>query len=208
MSALRRTTLVDEVYESIKTMIMDHVLAPGARASIDSLARELDVSQTPVRESLARLVSDGLVAKRPMVGYTVTPLLTRDEFEHLFQVRLILEPEAAAMAAQRQSIVDGSLPRTSAGGYQGHAAFTAADAAFHHVVAAASGNPLLLESIDRLHAHLHLHRLHVPSNAVRTTRAEHRLIAAGLAAGQPDQAHEAMRQHLLAARSRHLAFWD
>ena len=46
---------------------MDHILPPGERVNIDALARELDVSPTPVREALARLEADGLVRKRPLV---------------------------------------------------------------------------------------------------------------------------------------------
>ena len=72
----RRNVLADDVYELVKAMVMDHVIRPGARVSIDGLARELAVSPTPVREALARLESDGLVLKEPLKGYRATPLLT------------------------------------------------------------------------------------------------------------------------------------
>ena len=72
---LRRQMLADDVYEAIKTMLMDHVIRPGARISIDGLAREFQVSSTPVREALARLESEGLALKEPLKGYRATPLL-------------------------------------------------------------------------------------------------------------------------------------
>src|SRR5689334_11529046 len=50
---LRRQMLADDVYEAIKTMLMDHTIRPGARISIDGLARDFQVSSTPVREALA-----------------------------------------------------------------------------------------------------------------------------------------------------------
>src|SRR4051812_10810655 len=78
---------------------MDHEMAPGDRLNIDALARQLAVSPTPVREALARLESDGLVRKRPLIGYTVAPVLTRQEFEELYDMRLILETAAARRAA-------------------------------------------------------------------------------------------------------------
>ena len=53
--APRRSVLSDEIYEMIKGMIFDHEIAPGSRVNIDALAVQLDVSQTPVREALARL---------------------------------------------------------------------------------------------------------------------------------------------------------
>ncbi|NUS84410.1 MAG: GntR family transcriptional regulator, partial [Streptomyces sp.] len=57
----RQDALTDRVYESVKAMIMDHEIAPGARVSIEGLARQLNVSATPVREALARLESERLV---------------------------------------------------------------------------------------------------------------------------------------------------
>ena len=95
-----RQVLADDVYESIKGMIMDHLIAPGERVNIDAVARELEVSQTPVRESLARLEADGLVTKLPLRGYSVAPLLTRRELEELFQLRLLIEPWGAGQAAR------------------------------------------------------------------------------------------------------------
>ncbi len=52
---LRRHVLSDETYEAIKAMVMNHEISPGARVNIDALAQHLEVSQTPVREALARL---------------------------------------------------------------------------------------------------------------------------------------------------------
>src|SRR5258708_2522363 len=98
---LRRSTLGEGVYETLTALVMGHTLAPGDRINIEARARELDVSPTPVREALARLESDGLVRKRPLVGYTVTPLLTRQEFTDMFDMRLVLEGAAARWAAQR-----------------------------------------------------------------------------------------------------------
>ncbi len=64
-----RTVLSDETYSRIREMLLTHEIAPGERINIDALARDLDVSQTPVREALARLESDDLVIKEPLRGY-------------------------------------------------------------------------------------------------------------------------------------------
>ena len=97
---LRRQMLADDVYEAIKTMLMDHVIRPGARISIDGLAREFQVSSTPVREALARLESEGLAVKEPLKGYRATPLLSLAEFDDLYRFRQLLEPWAARRAAE------------------------------------------------------------------------------------------------------------
>jgi DNA-binding GntR family transcriptional regulator len=95
----RRSVLSDEIYDMIKAMIFEHEIAPGSRVNIDALAVELEVSQTPVREALARLESDGLIAKEPLKGYTATRLLSMEEFNDLFQFRLLIEPWGAEQAA-------------------------------------------------------------------------------------------------------------
>ena len=213
-----RVTLADGVYESVKALIMDHALAPGGRVTIDALARQLGVSPTPVREALARLESDGLVSKRPLAGYTTTPLLTRAEFEELFEMRMLLEPAAAQRAAgARLSAADTARlreeahlpdPPPGAKGYASFARFTAQDARFHNLLAQRSGNRMLYESVVRLHAHLHLHRLDFPVAHYGISAVEHHRVVDAVAAGDPDRAAAAMRDHLTAARQRHLSHLD
>jgi DNA-binding GntR family transcriptional regulator len=211
---IRRSVLSDDVYETLRSLILEHRLAPEDRVNIDGLARELDVSPTPVREALARLESERLLRKRPLAGYTVSPLLTRAEFNDMFDMRLLLETAAARWAAGRaDAATRESLRAEAAVGYavrapRSHAAFTAADARFHDLVAVAAANPLLREAITRLHAHLHIHRLYFPYTQTGSTRREHEVIAAAIATGDPDTAEAAMRDHLSAARSRHLAAFD
>ncbi|MEV3938101.1 GntR family transcriptional regulator [Glycomyces sp. NPDC049804] len=96
-----RRTLADEAYIELKSRIMRSALVPGAKLSIDGLAKQLAFSQTPIREALARLESEGLLARRPLSGYTVEPLLSAAEFDDLFEIRMMLEPRAARRAAER-----------------------------------------------------------------------------------------------------------
>jgi DNA-binding GntR family transcriptional regulator len=223
----RRTTLADDVYESVRALVMEHAVAPGARINIDALARRLEVSPTPVREALARLESDGLVRKRPLVGYTAAPLLTRTEFDELVEMRLVLEPVAARRAAERvaerasgepagaandlaELRREAALPDPVAGteGFAAIAAFTAQDARFHHLLAQRSGNRMLHDAVVRLRAHLHLFRLHFPTAHHGTSGREHLRIVDAVATGDPDAAGSAMRAHLLAAADRHLPFFE
>jgi len=216
MRPARRFTLTDDVYAAIRTLIMDHAVAPGARVNIDALARSLQVSPTPVREALARLESDGLVRKRPLAGYTAAPLLTRTEFEELVELRLVLETAAARRAAgqpaidldrlRREADLPGPVP--GAEGYAGIAAFTAQDARFHNLLAELAGNRMLHDSIVRLRPHLHLFRLHFPPTHYQTSGREHQRVVDAVAAGDPDLADEEMRAHLLAARARHLPYFQ
>ena len=217
MQPLRRATLTDDVYASLQTLVMDHAIAPGDRLNIDALARQLQVSPTPVREALARLEADGLVRKRPLAGYTAAPLLTRGEFDELFDMRLVLEPATARRAAEaRLDPLDvarlekeAHLPDLVPGapGYAGYAAFTRQDAQFHHLLAELAGNRLLRDAVVRLRIHLHLFRLHFPASHQGVSTDEHVVVVGAIREGDPDAAETAMRAHLTAARERHLPFF-
>ncbi len=211
----KRSTLVDDVYDTLRAAVLEHTLAPGDRLNIDAYARELDVSPTPLREALARLESEGLVRKRPLAGYTVSPLLTRAEFHDMFDMRLLLECAAARWAAaratdaQRAALVEAAARTVDADDPRGwHAAFTALDAHLHDLVAVAAASPLLRDGITRLHSHLHLHRRHFPYAQTAVTHDEHRALAAAIAAADPPRAEAAMHDHLTRARKRHLAAFE
>ncbi len=165
----RRSVLADEVYEILKSKLMDNIVEPGSRLSIDGLSRDLKVSPTPIREALARLESDGLVTKRAHSGYTAAPLIDARAFEELFRMRLLLEPACAAWAAltataaqitsMEELIAEMGEP-VSGDDYESYKTFAAQDAAFHLALAAATGVSLMVETLERLRPHAQLYRLY------------------------------------------------
>ena len=203
---VRRKVLADEVYELVRAMLLDDGVEPGTRVSIDGLARELDVSPTPVREVLARLEAEGLVVKRALSGYTTAPLLDARAFEELFDMRELLEPAAAERAARR--ITSDELDRLAAdagapsGTTEDHPTFSARDAAFHRTIHLAAGNQLLVDTITRLRPHNQIHRLYVHSGLAEETEQEHLAIVAALRERDARGAAKAMRQHIRASRKR------
>ncbi len=78
-------------------------IPPNTRISVDSMAREFGISQTPIREALSMLEANGLVTKQRFIGYCTAPTLNRKQFEELFEIRLLMEPYAARCAAERMS---------------------------------------------------------------------------------------------------------
>jgi DNA-binding GntR family transcriptional regulator len=208
----RRHVLADDVYEAIKAMVMDHVVRPGARVSIDGLARELAVSPTPVREALARLESDGLVVKEPLKGYRATSLLTLEELDDLFAFRRLIEPWAARRAAERITPEGARLLRDemrSASAplrddYEGYKALTAHDARFHSLVARLSGSEQVRAAFERTHCHLHIFRLHYEQSLGRDALTEHRRIVDAVVGGDAAAAEAAMLGHLEAAMGQRL----
>src|SRR3954467_4874240 len=91
----RSSGLVDDVYNRIREDIMSLKIPPDTKISVDRLSRELEVSQTPIREALSMLEANGLVMKQRFVGYCTAPTLNRKQFEELYEIRSLLEPYAA-----------------------------------------------------------------------------------------------------------------
>ena len=167
----RRSILSDETYSMIRAMIFAHEIVPGERVNIDALSLQLGVSQTPIREALARLESEDLIAKEPLKGYRATNLLSKKEFADLFSFRLLIEPYAAEQAAilidadgikKLQNEIASAKDALSLDDDE-HLieAITEHDARFHSLIAHYSGNKSLSSAFANTHCHLHLFRLYV-----------------------------------------------
>jgi DNA-binding GntR family transcriptional regulator len=164
-----RTVLSDETYHRTRELLLNHHIAPGERINIDALARELEVSQTPVREALARLEADDLVVKEPLRGYTATKLLTVGQIKDLFEFRSLIEPWAAQRSAR--NIDENGKKRLLAELETGkeaenltiedaYAAMSEHDSRFHALIAELSGSRFVQEAYVRTHCHMHLFRLY------------------------------------------------
>src|SRR6478752_5822198 len=190
--AVRRSQgFVDEVYELIRADIMSLRIPPDTRISIDSLARQLGVSQTPIREALSRLEATGLVTKQHFVGYCSAPQLDRKALDELYELRLLLEPYAARCAAERMDesqleavarLAKAMEPGESRKSYD---RFAVQDSELHDLIAVGSGNPLIRDALARLHTHLHIFRLRFHSEVTKEAYSEHGELIDALANRKP-----------------------
>lgn len=203
-----RRALVDDVYDAVLGLLMDRVIEPGARVNIDAVARDLDVSPTPVREALTRLESEGLVIKRALKGYVATPLLDADGLRDLYDMRQLLEPEAArratphiddetaaALAASIEQMRSASAPDDDEH-FENYRRLIDEDLHFHHLIAENSQSPLLSEAIVRLRSHMHLYRLNFRHDFEHVTVREHEAILDAVRRRDPAEAATAMRTHI------------
>ena len=85
------------VYAELRKRIVTGHISPNHELSTRGLAGELGVSQTPVRDALSRLSAEGAVSIRSKRRVRV-PEMTSERFDDLLRCRLLLEPEAAALA--------------------------------------------------------------------------------------------------------------
>ncbi|MFK8032333.1 MAG: GntR family transcriptional regulator [Gammaproteobacteria bacterium] len=88
-----RPNISEEVTQTLRHMISDGRLAEGSRINEVQLSKSLGVSRTPLREALMGLVAEGALKSIPRRGYFVEQLSTA-EFQSLYAIRVLLDPEA------------------------------------------------------------------------------------------------------------------
>lgn len=208
---LRRASLGDDVYEALLTRLISLKIPPSAHINVDALAKDLSVSQTPIRAALVRLEAEGLVVKTHLVGYSAAPLPSRRRFEQIYELRVLLEPVAAARAALAltpadraalEEIHDAMARPSSTDARLAYGKFATSDAAFHARIATAGGSDLIADALARLHTHMHLFRLLFHSRVTEEAISEHAEILASLRDGDPSAAQAAMERHILFSQKR------
>jgi GntR family transcriptional regulator, transcriptional repressor for pyruvate dehydrogenase complex len=210
--------LADEAILRIKEMIVTGRLAPGARLPREAdLASQLGLSRNSLREAVRALSMINILDVRQGDGTYVTSLEPQvlldtltfvvdfhrdDSVLEFLRVRRILEPAAAAMAAQEideaalaalQRVVDASSPDAEP------EELFALDAEFHRLIGVASGNSVLASLIEGLSGPTNRARVwrgRTEAGAQERTVREHRAILDALAAHAPDIAHAAMVAHV------------
>lgn len=96
----RGASLTDRVYDRLRRGLIVGVWSPGDRLSARAIARDMEVSLTPVREAMLRLANEGALELGDSRSFRA-PELSVAEYRELLRIRLALEPMAAAMAAER-----------------------------------------------------------------------------------------------------------
>ena len=213
----RHHGLAEEAYEAIFAQLMALRIAPGSRITVDNLARELNVSQTPIREALGRLEGEGLVIKTHLIGYSAARQISRRRFDELYELRLLLEPEAAARAARQMDERKIAELRELAGVMshrQGgdervrYSAFARLDATFHDRILEFAGNDLIRQTLAHQHTHFHIFRLMFHSRVTEEALDEHEALLAAIEAGDGKVANQAMREHIEHSRDRLLPAFE
>src|SRR5690242_14145878 len=103
---------VDEVHQCLRDAILTRQFSPGQRLDMDSIARQLGVSLTPVRGAISLLAADGLVDVQPRSGTYVATVSAKD-VEETMDIRCALECLAAEKAVARLTKDDLKIGRAS-----------------------------------------------------------------------------------------------
>jgi DNA-binding GntR family transcriptional regulator len=196
---LKREKLSHQIYTVLKEMIADHRFQPGARLNIESIARELDVSRTPVWEAVRRLEQEGLVENIPNRGVFMSSLTAGKALE-LYAVREVLEGMAASLAAGR--IDDTALTdmarcineQRQVIDRDDVLAYSKLDFDFHATVYDACGNELLKELLETIKNKMRPLTLHMQPDFVKLID-QHVILLEALKGRDPEKAEAAFRQH-------------
>jgi DNA-binding GntR family transcriptional regulator len=212
-----RRVLADDVYEILRETLVSHRIAPGTHLNLDQLARDLHVSNTPVRQALARLEAEGLVTKEPYRGFSASPLVDLRTLADLYEFRLLVEPSCAAKAALRASNDARDVLQTVCDPADLRPLLDAADVAtlgardgqLHRTIAREAGNSVIAEVVEGLSVRSTPYGQQLRETAsLEQAWQEHRAIADAIMARDPDAAEHAMRTHLLRGQERFHAAVD
>jgi DNA-binding GntR family transcriptional regulator len=199
---IQAASVVSLAYDRIRALILSGDVAPGTRLGQVDLAERLGVSRTPVREALRRLTGEGLVDFEDQRGFRVAALALDDVVRRL-EVRLLLEPGAARMAAERRTDDDiAALAEAIARERRARSALDIHDASrdFHVRVATATQNPEMVTTLEGLWlvevGRRLLSRRQAAPRWQDADVAEHEAILAAITGGDADRAAALMDEHI------------
>ena len=218
--------LVTEIGQRIAADIAAGRLMPGTRLPTEQeMMDAMGVSRTVIREAVATLRAEGLIATRQGIGSFVAEQPAQALFRiepgqaasiadalHIMELRTAVETEAAGLAAERATkshrrAIHKALDAIDAAIERGEPAITE-DFAFHAVITDATGNPQFRRFLD------FLGRFIIPRSRVRiralnmrsylmSFQQEHRAIVAAIDLGSVEQAQATMRTHLISSSQRY-----
>ncbi len=204
-AATKPGPLREQVYLALRGDLMSGRIGPSDRLGEERLAELYGVSRTPVREALARLLSDGLVERDEHGLVPYRPRL--DDLADLYELRITLEmrgidrilagapgrhdPEVLGPEVQRWYGFRDSMPEPDAG-------FVALDEQFHIALLASSGNRALTEALANVNAKVRPVRMfdYLTPDRMSATVEEHITVAELVLGDRLQQARDALLAHI------------
>ncbi len=196
-------------YKSIKDHILGGRLDDGARLTEESLAQQLGISKSPIREALNRLETEGLIHIEPRRGAYLRTFSV-DEIGDIYDLREALETHAVARARLTPALIEdlrASVDRTRRFmEADERARYINEDIYFHSLLARASGNSRLARMLDNLQCQVWLFGRKTYDLCTNAAIASHSAIVEALARGDGAGAERLMREHLRFVREKLIQF--
>lgn len=200
----KRATLKSQIYIFLKEQIISGAVKPGERLIEEKIALELEVSRSPIREAIRMLEKDGLIYVNRSGGVTVVEP-TIEDYKHLYECRVELEPVAAYYAAERRTneqleSIRGSLLKMDVNNGEGNTSKTdITNTNFHEAIVKASDNPFLITMMSQIQGINSFYRraiINQDPQHIEEAMVEHRRIFQAIAEQSPREARKLMRHHI------------
>ncbi|MDI3499572.1 MAG: hypothetical protein PWP50_616 [Synergistaceae bacterium] len=202
----------EAAFEKIKEAIIKGHFKPGEKLVEQTLAQEMGVSRTPVREAIRRLEAEGFVVSIPRKGVVVSRA-DKEEIVQLYSIRAELEGLAARWAIENADEDDmrkldeaiSRMEETAASGDLD--GVVQSNALFHDAIAQASKSRILCTLLKTLQDNIQRFRfqsLHLPGRP-EAALAEHKEIVAAIKEKKTEEADRLLKEHLQNARAAALA---
>ncbi|NED94398.1 GntR family transcriptional regulator [Phytoactinopolyspora alkaliphila] len=199
----KRTSLREQVADALRAAVVSGEMKPGQVYSAPALAARFGVSATPVREAMLDLSKQGLIETVPNKGFQVTSISDAD-LDQITEIRLLLEPPAASIAARRATDADVVRLRPLAQEIVESAArgdlisYVEADRAFHGQLLTIGGNRQLVDIVSELRSRTRLYGLSglAERGLLDTTAREHLTMCDHLGRNDADALRTLMHTHI------------
>jgi len=195
-------SVADQVYGVLRERIASGEIERGSRLHQEDLAAEFGVSRTPVREALRRLAAEGLVDLFANRGARVATA-SEEQLRSSYETRLVVEPGAARIAAERRLETPLARMRTAIREEEQAGRSTAklfkANRDFHLALVEGTGNPELVKFMEHVwigRIGATLYATEASPEGLRADSAAHVSIADAVEAGEADEAEALVRGHL------------
>lgn len=182
----------NQAYELIRDGILNGDIPAGTKMVEEKLATELGISRTPIREALRLLTYEGLIVNKKVVQPT------EEDLRNLFQVRMLLEGFSAKSAAtylpeEQLNLLASCIQIGRKGSVE---EIMNANELFHRIIVQASGNSLMIDTIERMKSIIYLFRKTVVLNNRPRLIDEHEEIYEAIRARDGKKAKKLMEDHL------------
>lgn len=203
--SMRKVSARDFAYAAIKEQIIIGILEPDTPIVEDRLAKELDISRTPLREAIHRLEVEELVVRQNNGRLKVAPISIK-EVEEIFTIRGMIEGIVVQQATENAT--EDDVARLLALTRMIKESFQAGlrddilhyGSQFHSYIYELSENKTAGAILSQLNDHIHRYRRLIPSRnkeRLNDSYEEHQAIVEQMAAGNAQGAKEAAKQHIL-----------
>ncbi len=206
---LKKTSLTDIAYEEIRKNILRGDFPPGHKLVVNDLVAQWNISNTPIKEALNRLMAEGIVIFEPRCGMRVRGQLSAKELHDKFEMRMLLEDYCCRMAAKAVESRPDVLAelKTTIERYdmlvadkERYFELYQYDEYFHRLIVSLCGNHDIIATFENLHQFILtfgiLASKHFPLRRQPETLEEHRQVLDALNRRDSNAMVAAMRTHL------------